>query len=300
MTTPYSVALLGFSPFERNTLASYFRLVTHRSPSYVLEQTLGTPDLMVADADHAPSVQLALAEDMLSRTVFIGTQPPAGATAWMHRPIDPLHVIRELDAMVPLLSAPPVAAASPEPHGDDLPTVIRPQPAEAAPPAHGQRAVALPRRRRGTIEAAFDGGAPGRPWPKTARPARPAAAPLRPAPETPVEPPPPRALLVDDSELARHFLARLLQPWGVVCDQAPASQQALVHLAERDYDFIFLDLELGPDSDLDGLTLCQRIKRLHSDVQAALATVVGVLIEGPVMLLVVYIVNTSKPWYERG
>lgn len=33
---------------------------------------------------------------------------------------------------------------------------------------------------------------------------------------------------------------------------------------------------------------------------AALATVVGVLIEVPVMLLVVYIVNRSKNWYERG
>ena len=33
---------------------------------------------------------------------------------------------------------------------------------------------------------------------------------------------------------------------------------------------------------------------------AALATVVGVLIEVPVMLLVVRVVNTSRPWYERG
>jgi ACR3 family arsenite transporter len=33
---------------------------------------------------------------------------------------------------------------------------------------------------------------------------------------------------------------------------------------------------------------------------AALATVVGVLIEVPAMLLVVYIVNHSKGWYERG
>jgi ACR3 family arsenite transporter len=32
---------------------------------------------------------------------------------------------------------------------------------------------------------------------------------------------------------------------------------------------------------------------------AALATVVGVLIEVPVMLLVVRIVNQTKPWYER-
>jgi len=33
---------------------------------------------------------------------------------------------------------------------------------------------------------------------------------------------------------------------------------------------------------------------------AALATVVGVLIEVPVMLSVVWIVNRSKPWYEAG
>jgi ACR3 family arsenite transporter len=33
---------------------------------------------------------------------------------------------------------------------------------------------------------------------------------------------------------------------------------------------------------------------------AALATVVGVLIEVPVMLLVVKVVNATKPWYERA
>lgn len=33
---------------------------------------------------------------------------------------------------------------------------------------------------------------------------------------------------------------------------------------------------------------------------AALATVVGVLIEVPVMLSVVKIVNSTKVWYERG
>ena len=33
---------------------------------------------------------------------------------------------------------------------------------------------------------------------------------------------------------------------------------------------------------------------------AALATVVGVLVEVPVMLSVVKIVNRSKTWYERG
>ena len=33
---------------------------------------------------------------------------------------------------------------------------------------------------------------------------------------------------------------------------------------------------------------------------AALATVVGVLIEVPAMLLVVHVVNHSRGWYQRG
>ncbi len=35
-------------------------------------------------------------------------------------------------------------------------------------------------------------------------------------------------------------------------------------------------------------------------VAALLATVVGVLIEVPAMLLVVRVVNASRGWYERG
>jgi ACR3 family arsenite efflux pump ArsB len=43
----------------------------------------------------------------------------------------------------------------------------------------------------------------------------------------------------------------------------------------------------------DAVTLVQRFG-------SALATVVGVLIEVPVMLAVVRAVNASKAWYERG
>ena len=42
------------------------------------------------------------------------------------------------------------------------------------------------------------------------------------------------------------------------------------------------------------------LKWHRSGKGAALATVVGVLIEVPVMLSVVRIVNATRPWYERG
>jgi arsenite transporter len=48
------------------------------------------------------------------------------------------------------------------------------------------------------------------------------------------------------------------------------------------------------------LAVAAAISLFGFDSGAALATVVGVLIEVPVMLSVVKIVNRSKPWYERG
>ena len=61
MTTHYRIALLGFSPFERNTLGSCLRLASTREPRYDQVQMLTEADFVVADADHAPSVQLVLA-----------------------------------------------------------------------------------------------------------------------------------------------------------------------------------------------------------------------------------------------
>ena len=48
------------------------------------------------------------------------------------------------------------------------------------------------------------------------------------------------------------------------------------------------------------LAVAAAISLFGFDSGAALATVVGVLIEVPVMLLVVRVVNQSKGWYERG
>ncbi len=48
------------------------------------------------------------------------------------------------------------------------------------------------------------------------------------------------------------------------------------------------------------LAVAAAISLFGFDSGAALATVVGVLIEVPVMLLVVHIVNHTKAWYERG
>lgn len=84
--------------------------------------------------------------------------------------------------------------------------------------------------------------------------------------------PAPTALLVDDSEIALRYLETRLQRWGLVMDRALSSGRAIELMAQRHYNFVFLDVELGATSHLDGLALCQHIKRQQR--RAAIASVV--------------------------
>ena len=236
MSALVRVALLGFSNFERTTLSACFRLGAGRVPNYVQVTDPEQAECLVADADHAPSVQLVQVTERVHDTVFIGAEPPDEARAWMARPIDPLHLMRELDAIVA-------------------------QRAGGPPPAVRQSSVAPP-----------------------APPARPAPAPVPasvPAPVTPRAMPPVmtrearrarrrqqsgpaperHALLVDDSAIATLFLQKSLQPFGLHITTAASSGRATLLMSQQRFDFIFLDVELGVDSPVDGLTLCQQIRR---------------------------------------
>lgn len=83
-------------------------------------------------------------------------------------------------------------------------------------------------------------------------------------PRPPAPPPPRRALLVDDSAIALRFLETRLQRWGLQLDSARSSNRAIELMAgEAAYDFVFIDVELGPQSTLDGFALAQHIRRQH-------------------------------------
>jgi len=128
----FLVALQGFSEFERSALASYFRLAGERFPAY--EQTDSLPDarFIVADADHLGVVQQVAEAGRVGDTVYIGSQAPDGALAWMMRPIDPMHVLRELDAAIAMrhgrAAAPEPAAGAPSRRASDRPEPDRHSP----------------------------------------------------------------------------------------------------------------------------------------------------------------------------
>ena len=100
----------------------------------------------------------------------------------------------------------------------------------------------------------------------------------------------------------------LAQPWVIAMLAVPILIQVffnsgLAYLANRwlgEKHSVACPSALIGASNFFELAVAAAISLFGLNSGAALATVVGVLIEVPVMLLVVKIVNASKPWYERG
>lgn len=93
-------------------------------------------------------------------------------------------------------------------------------------------------------------------------------APMRRAGDTT---PPTAALVVDDSEIALRYLQRQLNAMGLRTETATQSKQALQLLSQQRYDVVFVDVELGPLSEMDGLALCQHLKTQHRPPGTGLA-----------------------------
>ena len=111
--TRYSVALQGFSDFERDGVQSFLRLAEQRAPAYERAADLGEADFVLADADQPAAIAAVTAAGRLADTVFIGARAPAGAAAHLPRPIEPTRIVRELDLLLEqrlaLLDEPPQA-----------------------------------------------------------------------------------------------------------------------------------------------------------------------------------------------
>lgn len=230
MSALLRVALLGFDTFERATITAAFVQAGKRWPAYVLVPDLDASDLLLADAEHMAAVRLVLATERLADTVFVGrtqAMAVAGAAAWVTRPIDPAHLLREFDALL-------AHRSQQQPGAPAQPSASASESAQVDQGMNGARSTqALNGTTRGTAGA--QGSAAGD------------RAPL--------------ALVVDDSETARHGLAQRLQQWGFNVEQAAHSGQALALLSRRSFDSVFIDVNLGPASALDGFALCRRLKR---------------------------------------
>lgn len=257
MPFSHSVCLLGFSDFERRALAMQFGLASTRTPSYTLVATPQEARFLVVDGDAKSAVQRTLDAGRLADALFVGSGvAPAGALARLRRPIDALSLLRELDAAVARIQGPAamvLAAAPVPPRVPPKPAVpVQPRtlplarPAPAAAP-EGATVPGLLDSQLSELADLFPDRAPAG-----------AASPNAPAKELRCD-----ALLVDDSEIALRFLEIKLGELGLRSRTATSSDDALEQMKQHEFKYVFLDVELGQGSRMDGLALCRHIKRMR-------------------------------------
>ena len=227
----FTVAIDGFSDFERATLASFFRLAAQRNPAYTLVEEAGISDFLIVDADHPALVAALKANRRTGDAVCVGRSAPAGALAWLPRPVDPMAIVRELDGLVGQRLAPPPEslAARGGPIGPvDLSRL------DGAPGTDLTLPDALPSAGATPVSG---GPLPG--WRGGA--AR-------------------EVLVVEDSAIARKFLQLRLQRLGYKVQTSTSGEDALDVLEHRWFPIVFLDVALGPAGAIDGLQVCRQIK----------------------------------------
>jgi CheY-like chemotaxis protein len=234
---PVPIALLGFTDAARQTLVAGLQ-VAGPSRAVAYGQVLSVDDAayVVADADQPGTLALLQALGRVADTVFVGTQPPGVGGGWLARPFTPQAVLRALDRLYEVRQHPPHPGLPREPD-----SAFAPLDALSPPPAADLRP------RRSGLGAVVPPAPP--------RVVRRSAADRQPRPLVPG-----RALLVDDSAVALHFLKRLLQPYRLTIDAASRATDALELLATEVYGLVFLDVDLGEGARHEGLQLCHRVR----------------------------------------
>lgn len=236
---PCPIAFEGFSEFERTALASYFRLARPRGLLLQPVDHAAQAEWLVVDADDTAAVEAVRAAGRTRDAVFIGTQAPAGAFAWLTRPIDPQHIVRELEALVELRRSGLLAGIEPVPSGgvDLLLNDIG---------ANGLSAAAdTTRTLAGTELPSTEPGGGGRP-----------------------------VLVVEDSAIARKFLAQRLGRMGYRVVLASTGEEALAAFELQPFAIVFADITLGTANAIDGLRVCQAIKRHARSADSPTAVVI--------------------------
>ena len=242
----YRIALCGFSEFEYR--AMHFSLQhpnRFQESEFDLVDALADADFAVVDADSQPAVRGVVQSGRVAQAVFVGNVAPAGAARHLHRPIDPVRILRTLDELT-TRHAPNHPPTRPDPQAE-LPTlhdiVARPQaPIEAAAvvpplpgvPAQPAAAKAAARARARRARLASDRAEPG------------AAEPLC------------DVLVLDPDPDANALLCDLLERFGFQTHAVATVGQAAAQLTRVPFAAIFLDIAL----DDAGVALLQRIRAL--------------------------------------
>lgn len=233
MSMRYRVAVQGFSPFERSTFQSFFRLAARRQPAYDLVEDLHTADLVIADADQAAAVSAVREAGRLPRCLFIGARDVGAGLGRLPRPINLMNVLRLLDEMSQPGADPQRPAAPP----------ASPRPA----PAPSLALDAMPAAATGRSLATAPAG-----------PDVPSGSDFSNSVTVDGDERFDHILVVDDSDIALRFMQTRLKRFGFKVHLARSGEEALDRLARQPFEFVFLDVMMA---GMDGYQTCKAIKR---------------------------------------
>jgi two-component system, cell cycle response regulator len=243
MSITFSVALIGFTPFERSTFEAFFRLAARRSPSYLYTDQAQRADVVLVDADRPEAMADRRATPQ--RSVYVGARGMEGQLGHLPRPINMMGLLKMLDGcaharcgmtqpapLIEVLAEPNPAPASVWSSARSAPPAVLDF-APAPPPALAPRIVR-----------------PGR-WP--AAPGA-EAGPMSELLVSRMD----NILVVDDSDIALRFMATVLGRFGYDVQLARSGEEALQRVAEQHFEFVFLDVTMP---GIDGYQTCKLIKK---------------------------------------
>ena len=244
MSLAIRVAVVGFTPFTRSSLESFFKLAPRHRPVYRVVDLLRECDVIVANADDAERMAELTQRGKLARTVSIGEVAPPGVAAHLPRPLNMMQLLGTLDGLVPRLQA---VSPSVQRVMDDFATITRNLDGSHDPRSEAASAAAPT---AGDTDAGDT-----------------LALPLQSPPLHALD----HILVVDPDDEALRFMVLHLERFGFQVSLARSGSEALRHLARRHHAFVFLDAEAA---DIDGYLLCQAVKRQASFRNAPPPTVV--------------------------
>ena len=238
MSRTARVALLGFNRVERATFEAFFRIGSTRTPAYAHEADPRRAHFVIVDAGDAAACASAREIGALPRSVALGEPTIKGVLLQLARPLNLMAVVRALDQVL----------------AREGPYVAPRAPTGAALPRKRRRSR-KPRELATTVRIGLETTTPGELRGNNMQcesahfervESKSAALKLD------------HILVVDDNDASLRFMVQHLQRFGFEIHLAQSGKEALERIAERQFEFIFLEMVM---KGLDGLKTCKAIKR---------------------------------------